>query len=93
VENLLLEAMRRYFYSPEAIENLATFKATDAEFKSIDAQVAGLAGEKDTKPGYRIPFQDPLLDPSKSLYRHQVGRFQLNYIFDKDELEVVSVMI
>jgi hypothetical protein len=81
--------MRRYFYSPEAIENLAAFKVTDAEFDSIDAEVAGLAEDKDTKPGYRILFEGL----SKPLYRHQVGRFQLNYIFGKDELEVVSVMI
>jgi hypothetical protein len=83
--------MRDYFYSPEASENLATFETTDDEFTIIDRRVAELA----EMPGadFEIPFQDPMLKPSEKLYRCDVGRFKLNYIFNKKDLEVVSVML
>jgi hypothetical protein len=83
--------MREYYYSPEASENLATFKTTDEEFTIIDRRVAELA----EKPGadFEIPFENPMLKDSEKRYRCVVGRFKLNYIFDKKTLEVVSAML
>jgi mRNA-degrading endonuclease RelE of RelBE toxin-antitoxin system len=82
--------MRQYHFSPESAERLADLKTTDAEFDSINSQVAALA--RNPKLGYRIPFLIPSLDHSRKLFRFDVGRFGLIYTYDRTDLDVITVV-
>jgi mRNA-degrading endonuclease RelE of RelBE toxin-antitoxin system len=81
--------VRKYFYTPEACENISNFRLTKPTLVLINNGVKRLA--QNPKLGYKIPF--PLLNARKALYQYQVGGFRLNYFFNDKELSVVSVMV
>ncbi len=78
-------------YSPQAADDLFKLRSTREERQSIKAQVLLLAANPHL--GHRIIFEDPLLDDDKKLYRYDVGRFKLNYTFDRQFVEVASVIL
>jgi mRNA-degrading endonuclease RelE of RelBE toxin-antitoxin system len=78
-------------YSPQVADDLFRLKSTKYERQSIRAEVLRLAANPNL--GYPILFVDPLLPVDQKLYRYDVGRFKLNYIFDLQKLEVVSVIL
>lgn len=82
--------MREVIYSPRMANDLLQLRSTKGERQSIRMQVLLPAAN----PGleYRILFQDPLLGNDKKLYRYNVGRFKLNYTFDRERPEVASVL-
>lgn len=79
---------RTYSISPEAIERLAEFDATEDEFRAISLSAADLA--KDPTLGYRIPFE--VFDNS-GLFGYSVGRFNLIYRYEKNTLDVVTISL
>lgn len=83
--------MLKPIYSPQVADDLIRLKSTKDERQSIKEQVLLLAAKPHL--GYRILFEDPLLDNDKKLYRYDVGRFKLNYTFDLQHLEIVSVIL
>jgi hypothetical protein len=79
---------RTYSISPEAIERLAGFDATEDEFHAISLSASDLA--RDPTLGYRIPFE--VFDNS-GLFGYSVGRFNLIYRYDKNMLDVVTISL
>jgi hypothetical protein len=79
--------MRKYYYSPTAVDRLADLNITELEFNILDERIAAIA--RDPHLGSAIPF---LLIGSDHLFRFEVGRFALIYRYNKDEIEVVTVM-
>ena len=78
--------MRKHYYSPESIERLTELGATDEEFEIIEGHVVDLA--KNPKLGYRIPFV-----LKEEVYRFDVGRFGLIYMFTSRRLDVLTVLL
>lgn len=79
---------RTYSISPEAIERLAEFDATEDEFQAISLSAADLA--RDPTLGYRIHFE---VSDNSGLFAYSVGRFTLFYRYDKHKLEVVTIRL
>lgn len=79
---------RAYSISPEAIESLAEFDATEDEFQAISLSASDLA--KDPTLGYTVPFG--IFDNS-GLFGYSVGRFNLIYRYDKNTLDVVTISL
>jgi mRNA-degrading endonuclease RelE of RelBE toxin-antitoxin system len=77
--------MRKYYYSLTAIRNLTELSVIDQEFESLDSQVKALAEKPDL--GYALPIHYT----DENLFRFDVGRFGLIYMYDKNELNIVAV--
>ena len=79
---------RTYSISPEAIERLADFDATEDEFQAISLSAADLA--RDPTLGYRIPFEG---FDHRGLFGYNIGRFNLIYRYDKNTLDAVTISL
>jgi hypothetical protein len=82
--------MRKYYYKPEAQDNLDKLDAL-IDIEAINKVVEDLAADR--KMGTLVPLQGPDLSPQEKLYQYQVGRYKLNYTLTRKELNVVSVMV
>jgi mRNA-degrading endonuclease RelE of RelBE toxin-antitoxin system len=82
--------MRKVIYSPQTANDLFLLRSTKDERQSIKEQARLLAANPHL--GFQILFEDPFLDDDRKLYRYDVGRFKLNYTFDQQQLEIVSVI-
>jgi hypothetical protein len=72
--------------SPRAIERLAEMRITEDEWPAIREQARTLAASPTT--GYPVPFRIS----SQTMFRFDVGRFGLLYIFSSESLHIVAVV-
>lgn len=72
--------------SPRAIERLAEMRITEDEWAAIREQARTLAASPTA--GYLVPFRIS----SETMFRYDVGRFALLYIFTSKSLHIVEAL-